>query len=277
MDKLTFRRKCLEDPHTADPEFREAWRHDSELEAFRQSVLKTDDQLRSALDVPLPEGLAARLELACLLDDSCRLGSKPTRNWPRMPFALAASFLVTMVIGGWAISGSMFGLNLDSSQALTNVVDSGGSVNGSDGAFFERVNLQIANAVVEHAGHERWGSLDLTPEKADRLAELFVEFELPSTAANFLPKYAEHCPVLGQRTLHALFKGESSDVTLVVLPEHMTDLNSEMLVDDYFVHVQPIDSGTLVLSSESQTDLNHSLSLLTATSTSTTGLLSLAF
>lgn len=61
MDKLTFRRKCLEDPHTADPEFREAWRHDSELEAFRQSVLKTDDQLRSALDVPLPEGLAARL------------------------------------------------------------------------------------------------------------------------------------------------------------------------------------------------------------------------
>jgi hypothetical protein len=103
MDKLTFRRKCLEDPHTADPGFREAWRHDPELEVFRQSVLKTDDQLRAALDVPLPVGLAARLELGCLLDDSCRLANKPIRKWPRMPFALAASFLVALVIGDWCL------------------------------------------------------------------------------------------------------------------------------------------------------------------------------
>jgi hypothetical protein len=182
-----------------------------------------------------------------------------------------------LVIGAWAFSGSIFGLNIDSSQVSTNIVDSESSVNGDDGAFFEQVNLQIATVVLEHVGHERWGDLDLTPEKSDRLEELFVEYELPDTAPEFSPKYAAYCPVMGQRTLHALFKGESSDVTLVVLPEHMTELNSDLLVDDYFVHVQPIDSGTLVLSSESQTDLNRSLSLLTATSSGAYGLLTLAF
>ena len=281
MDKLTFRRTCLEDPHTIDPGFREAWRQDPELEAFRRSVLKIDDQLCEALNVEVPTGFTARLELRRLLDDSSSKVAQPMFSWFSPSMAIAASLVLVMSIGLWVFNSPAFRSSTDFGQGLASVTEDAqleANANIDEiNATFAHINLRLASAVIEHSGHELNGDLSITPEKLDRYSEILAEYQMPVSVSEVAAKFVERCPVIGKRGVHALLTGLSSDVTLFYLPHHLTELNTGMVVDDQFVYVQPIGSGTLVLSSQSQADLDHSLSQITESWHNEPRLLALAF
>ena len=285
MDKLAFRRTCLEDPHTVDPGFREAWRQDPELEAFRRSVLKIDDQLCEALNVEVPPGFAARLELHRLLDESSSKAARSMFSWFSPSMAIAASLMLAMSIGLWVFNSPVFRSSTNSEQGLASVIgpvteDAQVQANANIDEFsaaFAHINLRLANAVLEHSGHELNGDLSITPEKLDHFSEVLADYQMPVTVSEIAAKFVERCPIMEKRGVHALLTGVSSDVTLVYLPHHMTELNTGIVVDDQFVYVQPIGSGTLVLSSQSQADLDHSLSQITESWHNEPRLLALAF
>ncbi|MBT5031408.1 MAG: DUF3379 family protein [Proteobacteria bacterium] len=285
MDKLAFRRTCLEDPHTTDPCFREAWRQDPELEAFRRSVLKIDDQLCEALNVEVPPGFAARLELRRLLDESSSKSAQTMPSWFRPSMAIAASLMLAMSIGLWVFNSPGFLGSTDSEQDLASVLEPGTEdaqleANANTDEFtaaFAHINLRLASAVIEHSGHELNGDLSVTPEKLDQFSGILAEYQIPLSASEIGARFVERCPVLNKQVVHALLTGVSSDVTLVYLPHHLTELNTGIVVGDEFVYVQPIGSGALVLSSQSQADLDHSLSQITESWHNEPRLLALAF
>ena len=256
MDSLNFRRTCLEDPNNTGSDFRDAWQNDAELAAFRQSVLDTDEQLRKALDVEIPEGLAARLELECLLknqsaDKPAKGGKLVQGPWARLterPLAMAASVAVALMVGVWAFNQlPVRQADIELTQGLTPI----------EQTHYTEVNHALAHAVVAHAGHE--GNSPVSVEAAERFAYLLIDYGLPVNAADFAPRYASHCPIKGKRILHALLDGEESNVTLVYAAERLTEMESEVMQDGIYTRVKPLGKGTLIMSGESMREVNSHL------------------
>ncbi len=91
LECLPYRQTLLTEPGTADPDTLAHLEQCSQCQQFQQSLMKTDDQLKAALSVPVPDNLAPRILLA-----SGRKHQPAWRRWPQV--AIAASITLAVFV-----------------------------------------------------------------------------------------------------------------------------------------------------------------------------------
>jgi len=96
MNCLEFRRQCLTEPATRSEAFVAHREQCGECRRFAAGVDVLDGELRSAMQVPVPEDLEARIKLRRVIGDEDK--KRRARPWQ---YALAASVLLSVTISGF--------------------------------------------------------------------------------------------------------------------------------------------------------------------------------
>lgn len=182
MDDLEFRRTIYADPHSQDPNLKQAIEDDASRQAFWNDVKGLDQKIKQAAKVDVPEGLAHSLILRQSIS-SHRKQKKRTR----VHLALATSVAFTL-----GVSFTLFqqhnSVNL-SEHALAHVYHEQEYALKVD----ENVSIQQVNA---------------------KLASMGGEF----TADIGRVYYANFCDFEKIRSLHMVIEGEEGRVSVFLVP-----------------------------------------------------------
>jgi anti-sigma factor RsiW len=183
------------DPHDLAPEVREHLATCAACRQFHAETLAMDGRLRAALELPLAKF------------------RKPT-SAPARRFALAASVLLAMLLGGgfWML--------------------------GSQTA--------LASEVVEHVKHEggSWEAREVL--SASALAEVLkqagVKFDSSMSVV-----YASACPFRGHRVPHLVVQTAEGPLTVMLLAHEKMDEREEFAEDGYQGVLVPAGSGSIAI------------------------------
>ncbi|GAA5138925.1 DUF3379 family protein [Thalassotalea piscium] len=186
MDDLRFRRSLFADPTNDDDEQLTALSADPAKKKLAQEVNALDEKIFSALNVPVPDGLAQKLLLKQTL-----ASHQHKKRKTRIQFALAASVMLTLGVT-FSLMQFSHAYKSISDYALAHVAHEEKFFNNNDIARVNLVNL-----------NQKMASFNAT--FTDDLGELI--------AANF-------CKFDGIKSLHLVFKGKTSPITIFVVPNN---------------------------------------------------------
>jgi|TARA_Y100000310_G_scaffold159226_1_gene158771 hypothetical protein len=192
MNCLDFRRFRLSDPYSTDAE---SLSHRAECEAcrgFENEVRNLDKQIKKALTVEVPEGLAARI----LLDQS--LQSKPRKPTRWYWLSMAASFFVAVGI------------------VVVTMVP----------APMEKVlvqHLEWEEPIVQSM---------MMPVQQPQIRQVLNSINLDSTAAWENVVFASTCIINGELVAHLVVEDADHKFTLVLLPQKLIDIDAVLEFDD---------------------------------------------
>lgn len=184
MDDLQFRRSIYADPKTTDADIRAAIEADPAKQKFAQELETLDDKTLAALNVPVPENLSEKL----ILRQSLASHQQQKRK-SRVRLAMAASVAFAM--------GVTFTF-LQFSSAYTNVGDYAIAHVNHEAKYFSNdgeANVTLASLNKKMASFN--GSFN------ENFGELMM---------------ADFCRFDGMKSLHLVFKGESSPVNIFIVP-----------------------------------------------------------
>lgn len=183
MDDLNFRRRIYADPNDHAQDIQDACAEDLNKAKFRQEMQQFDQQIKTALETPVPDNLAERI----MLGQSLANQQKEKRK-SRVHLALAASIAFAIGIS-LQISGVSPRYESLSDHAIAHLTDEISHIPSTAGYTREQLNTKLAS----------FGG-QLTQDIA------------PIKFANF-------CRFDGTRSLHLVLAGEHGDVTVFVVPK----------------------------------------------------------
>jgi len=205
MDDLQFRRAILSDPKSAEPNNTEqnnqnadllaALQEDPAKKQFAQEMNLLDEKIKQALNIPVPEGLCEKLILRQTLA-SHQVHKRKTR----VHLALAAS---VAILGGLLFNFMQF------SSAYGNLGD----------------------YALAHVYHEQ---TSFTNNSKSRVTLTSLNQKMAAFDGNFSDSlgellFADYCRFDGMKSLHLVYQGKTSPVTVFVVPK-----NDQLTFSDKF-------------------------------------------
>lgn len=184
MDDLIFRRSIYADPKTSDPEILQAIENDPQKQKLADNLNQFDDKIFDALAVDVPSDLANKLMLRQTMVDHTKQKKKT-----RIHLALAASVVFTI-----GVTMNMFQF----SSAYNNLGDH-----------------SLAHVHYENSSFKNMATGNITLESVNkRLATFGGNF------TNLVGEVisADFCRFDGIKSLHLVFQGENSPITVFVIP-----------------------------------------------------------
>ena len=186
MDDLQFRRSIYADPKFRDEALEDAIASDPAKQQFAQDIESLDEKLAKAMAIPVPEDLANKLMLRQTLA-SHQQQKKKTRIQLAMAASIAFALGLTFNFMQYSSPYSTLG-----DYALAHVYHEEGKFSNDDDV---RVSLAALNSKMSSFN----GSFN------QDLGELIS---------------AQFCPFNGIKSLHLVFQGKSSPVTVLIVPNH---------------------------------------------------------
>jgi len=185
MDDLHFRKSIYADPQTSDDAIMEAMNADPAKKKFAQDIDKLDDKIAQALQIPVPDELYNKL----ILRQTMAIHQQQKKK-TRVHLALAASVAFAM--------GLTFNF-MQVSNAYTNMGDYAlAHVNHEAQYFSNNDEAKVTLASLNQKMAAFNGSFE------QELGELIA---------------ANYCRFDGMKSLHLVFQGESSPVTVFIIPQ----------------------------------------------------------
>jgi len=191
MDDLQFRRAILADPKSADQnsqnaEILAALQEDETRKQFAQDINNLDSKIREALTIPVPDDLSDKLILRQSLANH-QIHKRKTR----IHLALAAS---VAIMGGLLFNFMQF------SSAYGNLGD----------------------YALAHVYHEE---TSFANNSKSRVTLTALNQKMAAFDGNFSESlgkliFADYCRFDGMKSLHLVFQGKTSPVTVFVVPKN---------------------------------------------------------
>lgn len=185
MDELTFRRRIYADPNDKQKDIIDACKSDSKKAQFKADMQAFDHKLNDALNIEVPDNLADKILLSQSIDSQQGKNSKS-----KIHLALAAS--VVFAVG---LSFQIF--------------YSGGEYKS------------LSEHALAHIYAEESHMHDDRSYSSDNLNDKLSNFGF--TLANSISKvtFADFCHFDGVKSLHLVFQGENSPVTVFLIPKEV--------------------------------------------------------
>lgn len=200
MDDLQFRRAILADPKCVESsttknnaehngqhaELLAALLEDPAKKQFSQELNQLDNKIKQALNIPVPEGLADKLILRQTL-----ASHQVQKRKTRIHLALAASF---------AIVGSLLFNFMQFSSAYSNLGD----------------------YALAHVYHEENSFINTSTNTVSltTLNQKMAAFDGNFSASLGTLLSADYCRFDGMKSLHLIFQGKTSPVTVFIVPKN---------------------------------------------------------
>lgn len=223
MDDLQFRRAIYADPNNQDADTLAAQQQDPSKKQFAKDICQLDEKIRQALEVPVPDDLCNKLILRQTL-----ASHQVHKRKKRFHLAIAASVAI--------FSG--LGLNfMQFSSAFNNLGD----------------------YALAHVYHEP-GLLNINDGKQISLSSLnqkMTSFEGSFTKSLGKLLFADYCRFDGMKSLHLVYQGKTSPVTVFVVPKtEQLSFNSAFNDDKYLGSAIAFNDNNIIVVA----DKNESLS-----------------
>ncbi len=185
MDDLQFRRNLYADPKSTDPDLVSAKKSDPAKQKFAQEIEQLDQKIAQALAVPVPNDLAEKLILRQSL-----ASHQQQKKASRIKLALAASVAFAV------------GLTVNQMQ-------------------FSHAYNSIGDYAIAHAAHE---AQYFTNDDEAKVTLASLNKKMASFNGSFSEQFgelimADFCRFDGMKSLHLVFKGQSSPVNIFIVPE----------------------------------------------------------
>lgn len=220
MDDLQFRRSLYADPNNIDAEMQQAINDDPQKQQFANELNKLERDLASALTIDIPEGLSDKL----ILRQTMASHSQQKRK-TRIQLALAASlaFTVGLTMNFFQFSSSYNNL---SDHALAHVYH-------EQGKFQNIANSDLTLASLNQK------MLTFGGEFKNLIGEIIA---------------ADYCRFDGIKSLHLVFKGEHSPITVFVIPHDNKLSVSSDFFDEKFQgkSIQYLQSNIVVVAEKDE-------------------------
>ncbi|MFQ3268133.1 MAG: hypothetical protein ACI9VO_000203 [Colwellia sp.] len=186
MDDLKFRRAIYADPTNQDADTVAAQQVDPSKKQFAQEVSKLDERIRQALKVPVPDDLCNKLILRQTLA-SHQVHKRKTR----VHLALAAS---VAMVGGLMLNFLQFSSAYSNlgDYALAHVYYEQGSITNNTSSQVTLTSLNKKMAAFDGNFSESLGKL----------------------------LFADYCRFDGMKSLHLVYQGKTSPVTVFIVPKN---------------------------------------------------------
>ncbi|PKG81937.1 DUF3379 domain-containing protein [Colwellia sp. 75C3] len=186
MDDLQFRRAIYADPNNQDADTVAAQKEDPSKKQFAQEISKLDERIKQALHVPVPDDLCNKLILRQTL-----ASHQVHKRKNRVHLALAAS---VAIVGGLMLNFLQF------SSAYSNLGD----------------------YALAHVYHEQ-GSI--TNNASSQVTLTSLNKKMAAFDGNFSESlgkllFADYCRFDGMKSLHLVYQGKTSPVTVFVVPKN---------------------------------------------------------
>ncbi|WP_448247388.1 DUF3379 family protein [Thalassotalea agariperforans] len=184
MDDLQFRRSLYADPKHIDADMQQAINNDAQKQKFANELNKLEQDITSALSVDVPEGLADKLILRQTM-----ASHRQQKRKSRIQLALAASvvFAIGLTMNFFQFSSAYNSL---SDHALAHVYH-------EEGRFQNIANSQLTLASLNQKMSTFGGQFN------QLIGDIIA---------------ADYCRFDGIKSLHLVFKGEHSPITVFVIP-----------------------------------------------------------
>jgi hypothetical protein len=186
MDDLQFRRRIYADPNTRDEDMLAAIHSDPAKQNFTQELESLDSKLFQALNIELPVGLSDKLILRQTM-----ASHQEQKRKSRVRLALAASVAFVM------------GLTINFMQ-------------------FSNAYNNLGDYAIAHIAHEE-GHFSNTSTANVSLASLndkMATFNASFTDSIGKLMFANYCRFDGMKSLHLVFQGTTSMVTVFIVPNN---------------------------------------------------------
>ncbi len=195
MDDLQFRRSIYADPNSQDKELLTATQSEPSRKQFAQEIKQLDQKITQALNVPVPDDLANKLILRQTL-----ASHQQHKRKTRIHLALAACVAIT---AGFII----------------NLVSFSSSYNN------------LGDYALAHVYHEKsLLSNDIQAQiSLTSLNEKMASFDGSFSQSLGKLLFADYCRFDGMSSLHLVFKGKSSPVTVFIVPK-----NNQLIFNSHF-------------------------------------------
>jgi len=186
MDDLQFRRAIYADPNNQDADTIAAQQDDPSKKQFAQDICKLDEKIKQALQVPVPDDLCNKLILRQTL-----ASHQVQKRKTRVHLALAAS---VAIVGGLMLNFMQF------SSAYNNLGDYAlAHVYHEQGYFANNATNQVTLSSLNQ-----------------KMAAFDGNFSQPLGKLLF----ADYCRFDGMKSLHLVYQGKTSPVTVFVVPKN---------------------------------------------------------
>ena len=191
----------------------------STCKSFYDKQLKFNAVLKKAVEVDVPEGLAARVMFEHQLNQK-----KQSRNKKYSWSAMAASIILVFAVATFT--------TLQAPPAL-------------------------AGAILEHVHEDLWALEDKSHVTLESLNQLLKPHGVIASKNIGYATHAGNCIIQDKTGVHIVFTGENAPVTLIVFPERLERSGKVKIGDDVFTGVMMnTTKGTLALISEDQVSLD---------------------
>jgi hypothetical protein len=248
MDDLEFRRRVYADPRLRDPELASVAQGDTARMRFVREVLRFEERLEAALDVPVPEGLADRVLLRRHLAEE--QGQDPAAFERRLsaalavdvPDGLAARILLRQGLAEQRRRQRVWRgtLALAASVLL--------SVSLVIALWPQSTTLE--ESVLAHIHHE----LNKLSEQHD-IPESRLRMVAQKNGAEIVGeigpvRYAGLCPMREHEGAHIILAGEKGPVTVFLMP-HERVASARDVADERFTgRIVPVPNGSMAIVGE---------------------------
>lgn len=185
MDDLQFRREIYADPKSQDEVLLAALNEDPSKQQFANDIAKLDDKIKQALEVPVPEGLSAKLILRQTFATH-----QIQKTKKRVYLSIAAS---VAMVGGLLVHSLQFSSvhNNLGAYALAHVYHEEGSISNELSSTVSLESLNTKMAAFEG-------------KFTDSVGKLLA---------------ADYCRFDGMKSLHLVYQGKTSPVNVFIVPK----------------------------------------------------------
>ncbi|MEY8216294.1 MAG: DUF3379 family protein [Colwellia sp.] len=186
MDDLEFRRAIYADPKNQDADTILTQQQDPSKKQFAQEICQLDNKIKQALQIPVPDDLANKLILRQTLANH-----QVQKRKSRVHLALAAS---VAIVGGLVLNFMQF------SSAYNNLGD----------------------YALAHVYHEQG---DIANNASNQVTLASLNQKMATFNGNFTQSlgkllFADYCRFDGMKSLHLVYQGKTSPVTVFVVPKN---------------------------------------------------------
>jgi len=228
MNCLEFKRLALSEPNSSDVSFIEHSTACADCLKYVSSIRRMDADLADSLDVEMPSGLIARLQLNQeLVEDN-------KSNYTQR-FAIAASFAVALFVAGFMFS-TQFNLDNQISEDYESLL----------------------SGVLEHMNE-----VPISPVWDNQRANRTVNTLLASYDDSLKFKQMENlqfgriCPMGEYRGLHATLETSDGTITFAYIKGDSIGDLLDASYEGYVTRVKPVRGGTLLIISRTQKSLDQ--------------------
>jgi hypothetical protein len=210
MNCLAFRRQLAVDPGTPHEVFRA---HRDACAGCAEAYARAatfEQSLRSALAVPVPEGLAERVLLRQTTDQRVE-ARKASPGW----LALAAAVVLSLAAGALG--------------------------------YHDLAPRDLGAMSIAHLPHEPQALTARGDVPADQVRQAFARYQVALAAAPQPVSYVHNCPVGANHAVHMVVQRDEGPVTVLYYADRKEPQRSEFRRDGMAGRAVPMAQGTLVL------------------------------